>query len=521
MENAQTIYLQTIEGLLKDNEVERAIDALLDLDKQTQAGIQQDLILQLSNFREARKMLQNGLISPDEYMRVSARTKFGMLELMKEVPRRIEHDAKFRSLNTFQFKVPDEARLEKIIGPQNNLLKINWLEKALKASKAVCRVVCADGELGTGFLTREGYIFTNNHVLPTAEHARTARVEFNYEVDASGSTKSRTSYQLDASDYVTSTPDQFDFARVRVIDNPEKPLSQWGFVEFDPSALPTIGEPVTIIQHPKGQDKQIALNANDVVSIWNQYIFYTTDTEPGSSGSPVFNKDWKVVAIHHAGKTDAEGGLQINSKGDRRGANRGILFEKIFLFIQQGGKMPAAGNSTSGAESVHISNAAPTAPATPVTNSNPVNSGAGTPAATKTAPKFVVVFDHADLPHFQTLNRHLFILKANKKIQLYQVHEALGQDIYARAETEINSADYLLVLITSNIFNDGTWYELIMKALEAGKRVIPVRIEKFDIDGSGLEKLKSLPTMNRTVSDFPNTDSAFADIVAEIKKVVV
>ena len=77
------------------------------------------------------------------------------------------------------------------------------------------------------------------------------------------------------------------------------------------------------------------------------------------------------------------------------------------------------------------------------------------------------------------------------------------------------------MLITSNIFNDGTWYELIMKALEAGKRVIPVRIEKFDIDGSGLEKLKSLPTMNRTVSDFPNTDSAFADIVAEIKKVVV
>ena len=38
MQNAQTIYLQTIEGLLEDNEVEKALNALLDLDQQTQAG---------------------------------------------------------------------------------------------------------------------------------------------------------------------------------------------------------------------------------------------------------------------------------------------------------------------------------------------------------------------------------------------------------------------------------------------------------------------------------------------------
>ena len=82
-----------------------------------------------------------------------------------------------------------------------------------------------------------------------------------------------------------------------------------------------------------GEDKHIALHANDVLSVWNQHLYYTTDTEPGSSGAPVFNKDWKVVAIHHAGKTDAEGGLQINARGDRRGANRGILFQQIFQFL--------------------------------------------------------------------------------------------------------------------------------------------------------------------------------------------
>lgn len=333
MQSAQTVLLQTIEGLLQENEVDKALEALLALDQQTQADIRNDVLLISGNYRQAAKMFQQGMIDFNQFAQQTSRVRFGLLELMKSVPRRVELYAKVRSLNTYQFSVPDEARLEKIIGGQSNLLKINWLEKALGASKAVCRVVCADGNLGTGFLTKEGYIFTNNHVVGSAEVAKTARVEFNYEVGPDGKTKSRTAYQLDASDFKTSTPDKLDFARLKLIDRADAPLSQWGFVEFDPDAIPAVGEAVTIIQHPKGEDKQIALNANEVLGQLNQHLFYTTDTEPGSSGSPVFNKDWKVVAIHHAGKTDAEGGMVINAQGERRGANRGVLFRDIFAFI--------------------------------------------------------------------------------------------------------------------------------------------------------------------------------------------
>jgi len=513
MQNAQLVYLKTIEGLLMDSEVEKAIESLLDLDQQTQAGIRQDVVQQSGNFISAKKEYQRGAISFEEYSRFSARTRSGLLELMKEIPRRVDRDAKVRNVGTFQFNVPDEARLEKVIGPQNNLLRINWLEKALRASKAVCRVVCADGELGTGFLTKEGYIFTNNHVVPDADIARDTRIEFNYEMDAGGNVKSRTAYRLDPSDFVTSTPDQLDFSRIRVIDDPANPLSQWGYVEFDPSAIPTVGEPVTIIQHPKGEDKHIALNANDVLSAWNQHLYYTADTEPGSSGSPVFNKDWKVVAIHHAGKTDAEGGLQINARGDKRGANRGILFQHIFQFIEKGG---AAAPAPAGAKSQSVqgkeSVSAATSAAEPLA---PVSKPAGT------APKFVVVYDAHDTPHSQVLSKHLFLLKATKKIQLYNVHEATaGEDILARAEAEVAAADYVLVLITQNLFNDEAWFHLILKAIESGKRVVPVHIEKFDIAGSGLERLRALPTQNRSVSDFPTPDAAYNDIVSEIKKLV-
>lgn len=335
MQNAQAVYIQTIEGLLQESEVDKALQALLDLDQQSQADIRNDVLLISGNYRQAAKMFQQGLIDFNTFSQQTSRVRFGLLELMKSVPRRVELNSKIKSLNTFQFSVPDEARLEKIIGGQNNLLRINWLEKALTASKAVCRVVCADGNLGTGFITKEGYVFTNNHVIGSAEIAKTARIEFNYEIGSDGKTKSRTSYEIDVSDFKTSPPSEFDFARVKVIDRADAPLSQWGFVEFEPDAIPAVGEAVTIIQHPKGEDKQIALNANEVLGQLNQHLFYTTDTEPGSSGSPVFNKDWKVVAIHHAGKTDAEGGLVINAKGDKRGANRGILFRNIFAFIGQ------------------------------------------------------------------------------------------------------------------------------------------------------------------------------------------
>ncbi|MBU6351013.1 MAG: trypsin-like peptidase domain-containing protein [Chloroflexi bacterium] len=47
--------------------------------------------------------------------------------------------------------------------------------------------------------------------------------------------------------------------------------------------------------------KQIALYHNLVVYSDGQRVQYLTDTLPGSSGSPVFNSAWQVVALHHSG----------------------------------------------------------------------------------------------------------------------------------------------------------------------------------------------------------------------------
>lgn len=325
MQNAQVLVLETVNGLIEENEIEKALDTLKDLDKQTGADIWQDLTLQYGNYRSAKKAQLEGRIDYNEFRRYEAQAKYALTEIMKSLPRKVALNAKIHSVSAYEFQIPDDARLEKLLGAKSNLVTVDWLEKARLAANAVCRVVSGD-DVGTGFLTKDGYVFTNNHVIRSADAAKTARLEFNYEVG-----KEITSYQVDVSNFKFSPPTELDFARVKVIDRPDVPLSHWGFVEFDTESLPLTGEDVTIIQHPKGEVKKF--KSDEVLGQLNQHIFYTTETEPGSSGSPVLNKDCKVIAIHHAGKTQAEGGLVINARGDRAAANRGILFRDIFAFI--------------------------------------------------------------------------------------------------------------------------------------------------------------------------------------------
>jgi hypothetical protein len=135
-------------------------------------------------------------------------------------------------------------------------------------------------------------------------------------------------------------------------------------------------------------------------------------------------------------------------------------------------------------------------------------------------PKFVIIYAPEDEPHCKMLNRHLNVLKLMKKIRVYNVNETLATDLVAQAKAEIADADYLLVLITVNLFNASDWFEVMYNALGEGRRMIPIRIEKADFEGTGLEKLKSLPSMGKAVSEFTNTDSAYTDIVSELKKLL-
>lgn len=78
-----------------------------------------------------------------------------------------------------------------------------------------------------------------------------------------------------------------------------------------------MGQSVSIIQHPKGNRKEIVVYDNRVQAIYQNWIQYETDAEPGSSGSPLFNSQWQLVGLHHSALIDSETSEVIGYLGTR------------------------------------------------------------------------------------------------------------------------------------------------------------------------------------------------------------
>jgi V8-like Glu-specific endopeptidase len=58
-----------------------------------------------------------------------------------------------------------------------------------------------------------------------------------------------------------------------------------------------------VIGHPRGSGLQISVHDSVLLAADEErrLLHYRTPTDPGSSGSPVFNDQWKVIALHHGG----------------------------------------------------------------------------------------------------------------------------------------------------------------------------------------------------------------------------
>ena len=196
--------------------------------------------------------------------------------------------------------------LEKLMENKSTLLPISFLEVGLLRSKSVARVRLENGELGTGFLVKDNVLVTNNHVFPNAESAKTAIIQFNYQNNASGLDLEPINFSLDPDNgFQTSEADDWTLVRVKGEANQD-----WGKILMEKIEDYKEVRYVNIIQHPSGGPKQIALYHNVVAYSDDTRFQYLTDTLPGSSGSPVFDDKWRVVALHHSGGWIVEPGTK-------------------------------------------------------------------------------------------------------------------------------------------------------------------------------------------------------------------
>ncbi len=221
--------------------------------------------------------------------------------------------------------------LELILDESHALLPFHFLRTGDRLGRAVVKLLRVDGAAGTGFLVAPGILLTNHHVLPDPATAASAIVLANYEAASPGTTPGRpASVPLDPDSlFVTNAELDFTFCGVRGLDF-------LGSIPLDRNSLNiAASETVNIIQHPRGRPKEIALRDNRVVKADGVVVHYSCSTEPGSSGSPVFNNRWEPVALHHASvRAEAPAADGPSGEPSARYLNEGIRISAIALWLE-------------------------------------------------------------------------------------------------------------------------------------------------------------------------------------------
>jgi V8-like Glu-specific endopeptidase len=165
------------------------------------------------------------------------------------------------------------------------------------------------------FLTIAPVISPNVKPFPGAIPPEAARVVF----EASGS-------EYFFSTLVWSSPPEELDATFLILESLGKNA------EFCPLAPPAeqfdiVKKPrVYVIGYPLGGGLSISLQDSSWLDTDGRLLHYRTPTEPGSSGSPVFDQQyWTLIALHHAGESDMP---RLRGSGKYE-ANEGIAITAI------------------------------------------------------------------------------------------------------------------------------------------------------------------------------------------------
>lgn len=225
------------------------------------------------------------------------------------------------------------ANLEKIVRPNLSYKSPRlWRDRLEQLERTVCRIERGGEAVGTGFLVAPDILLTNYHVMMAAipsGSASTYRARFDYQLGLDGvpddgcvvafhekwNLGSSPFHPADTKPLPKNTEpdtDHLDYAFIRlasaigdeVIDEVGETKIARGFVPLAGKAGKLdVGSPLFILQHPAGSPLRLALDTDAILTINapRTRVRYKTNTEPGSSGSPCFDADWNLVALHHSG----------------------------------------------------------------------------------------------------------------------------------------------------------------------------------------------------------------------------
>lgn len=140
--------------------------------------------------------------------------------------------------------------------------------------------------------------------------------------------------------------------------------------------------------------------------------------------------------------------------------------------------------------------------------------------------KVFMSYSHEDEKYKEKLDKHLAVLKRNKKIKTWNDRKLVpGKDIDKEIGKSLVEADIIILLLSADFFASEYCYCTEMtKALELYEEgqnmIVPVIVRSCDWLGSPLAKLVALPKDGKAIDKWEDEDEACMDVVAGIKKVI-
>ena len=224
---------------------------------------------------------------------------------------------------------PEQGAFERTVLKSQHFNNVaSWREWMGQCELTVCRIDTADGLAGTGVLVAPDLVMTNYHVIsstrqsPVLSKMVTLRFDHKTDKDGAADESKAQKFYLAKDDWLVdySPMEDLDYALLRVRNEPgNQPVGGQGGAPLRGYAKPRAynfedGEPIVILQHPKRAPLKITIGSVLRTMQMSNRVIYSASTDDGSSGSPCFNSDWELVALHHY--------------GDPIG-NRGVLFSAI------------------------------------------------------------------------------------------------------------------------------------------------------------------------------------------------
>ena len=194
----------------------------------------------------------------------------------------------------------NDLLFERVLGATSDFLSVDFIARANQAIRSVGRIVVdppnARGSLGTGFMITERLLMTNHHVLESKRDAQHAFVEFDFQRGADGRLLTVQRFDFDPNTFFTPGRSLTTLSWLSSRRMPmASPLTTIAFWNSTASGENHTERTVNIVQHPLGEMKQVVLRENSLLDLPKTPDFvahYEGDTEPGSSGAPVFNDAW-------------------------------------------------------------------------------------------------------------------------------------------------------------------------------------------------------------------------------------